>query len=266
MLSWAELDAGPSLSRRAGYLWDWVWRERPAGNGSATHYQSGPVAISLTVRTAPDNSATARRTIRIPPTPGDFGLESWGAIIRTQAEAVAGVVGIHVRNDKLAASGLSLSHWDYHWLEWELMCPRRGASSCCSLRHPARATRELSVDGKAVGTNDLAPPAGMARRPGQLGWRLWPQRAEARPQGAHRGPPHHPANTDGIGLNLDYLTGSRGTRWVPDGLRVIDDNGYSYGLRWGVLVPGRITRNWGAFTYSLGLYPGTACPEARPRR
>jgi len=274
--SWAELDAGPSLSAE-GEVTSWEWDlggEKAAGQRVRhTFTKSGPVEVSLTVKDGAGQSATARRTIQIPPTPGDFGLRSWGAIIRTQAESFVAEGGgeIHVRNDKLASSGLSLSHWDTngHRLEWELDLPAAGRFFLL-LRYatPARATRELSVDGETVATLGFAPSGGYGSQT-EDNWAFVPLTAESgSPTALELTAGRHTIglqNTDGTGLNLDYLdwiAEDSGTP-MPDGFRIVDDNGHRYGLPLsGVLVPGRITQEIGhCFTYSLGpLYPGDGVP------
>jgi hypothetical protein len=236
----------------------------------------GSVRVTLTVKDDQGNRQTVARHVSLPLTPGDVGLPQWGLIVRTEAEGFVGEGGgtIHVRNDKLGAAGLSLSHWNSagHWLEWEVDVPRDD-EYFLFIRYatPEVATRHLSIDG-------LPRPA--LRFPSTRGYgsdtidnwgmAVW-RTAKDRPvalrltQGKHR---LRLENSDGTGLNLDGFDwvaktpppAAEATAAAPAGFEAVTDpDGFRYLLPLhGTLNPGRLQAEIGhCFTVLLGpRYPG----------
>jgi hypothetical protein len=270
-----ELDAKPSVAA-AGEIAECTW---DIGGQRATGQQvqhalakSGPVTVTLTVRDADGNEASAKRTVQMPPTPGDFGLAKWGLVLRTECEGFVDQGGgdIQVRNDKLNASGLSLSHWNTqdHWLEWELDIPQEGEYFLVArYATPENAARVLSVDGKEATMQ--FPSSGGYGSQGADNWAYSSLRGEGgEPVAVRLGAGRHAVrlrNPDGTGLNLDYLdwVSKTGESGHAPGYRMIDENGYRYGLPLrGTLVPGKITGELGhCYTYPLGpRYPGDGVP------
>ena len=277
-----ELDGSQCIATK-GKVVAWRWDiGGVAASGtkvSRVFDRGGPLKITLTAMDEKGNRSETTRSVVLPPAPGDFGLKQWSAAVRTEAGSFVreGGGAIHVRNDKMGASGLSLSHWNTkgHWLEWEVDIPRQG--DYFLLFHyatPENATRVLLIDDKAQALlnfpstggygSDITDHWGFAKLTG----------AGVRPLATHRSRGRYRMrleNQDGAGLNLDYLD------WIPAGnmelqdaavpFRRVVDNGYPYLLPMrGILAPSRINAEIGhCYTVRLGPnYPGDGMPGIPP--
>ncbi len=130
---------------------------------------------------------------------------------RAEAEAFSGQGGgeARVREDKKGVVGKSISHWDAagHWLEWQIPVARAGRYRLL-LRYcaPHTARRQLAVNGADLGECRLPGSGGFGDAPGD--WEhAWAAPAGSTlelelPAGTHT---VRLVNTDGKGLNLDYL-------------------------------------------------------------
>ncbi len=210
------LDAGASRSLD-GPIADWRWTiEGRAATGRQTELtidHGGAVPVTLTVRDGAGHERTAKRTVHLPLAPRDLGLKQWGLALRCEAESFAAEGGgaIHVRHDKLHASGMSLSHWNSkgHWLEWIVDVPQSDTYHLV-LRYatPENARRALDVDGQAWRVLVLPRTGGYGSENAD-NWSL----AAARRDGGLpvslelTAGPHtlRLTNPDGTGCNLDYL-------------------------------------------------------------
>jgi hypothetical protein len=274
-----ECDATGSSSV-AGKItsWDWTLDGAKATGVKVTRTfnHSGPVALALTVRDDRGSEKSISRSVDLPLAPGDVGLESWGMPLRTEAETYVEEEGgtMHLRTDKLGASALSLSHWNTegHSLEWDVDIPTAG-EYVLLVRYacPKDASRTLAIDGRECSTMHF-PLSGGYGSASADNWDLAVLRDdEGRPKslqlsaGCHR---IRLGNTDGMGLNLDYLEWiAKSDREVPPPAgRVIHDADYSYviPLR-GTICPTRIRTEIG-HCYSVMLGPhfpgdGTGAPK-----
>jgi hypothetical protein len=245
-----------------GKVTSWTWDIDGTAAAGVTvtreFERSGSVRVALTVADEQGNRQTLTRNVSLPLSPGDLGLQQWGLISRTEAEGFVGEGGgtIHVRTDKLGASGASLSHWNSagHWLEWEVEVPRTDEYFLL-IRYatPDAATRSFTVDGQ---------PQPALRFPSTRGygsnlvdnWGVTANRGpDERPlalrltQGTHR---LRLENGDGTGLNLDGFdwvaktptASAAADAAVPTGfVSVTDPDGYGYLLsQRGTLCPSRI--------------------------
>ena len=195
------------------------------------------------------------RTIQLPVAPADFGLKQWGMALRTEAETFVQDGGaVRIRDDKLAASALSFSHWDPKgiWLEWEVDIPRDD-DYFLLIRYavPREAARVLTIDGQRQHTVRF-PPSGGYGSAAVDNWSFATLRDEGgRPlalpltAGTHR---VRLENQDGKGLNLDYL------EWFPKGRALSADD-----VRQGMARPSRVVHE-GSFEYVIPLY-GVVCPS-----
>jgi len=255
----ATLDGSPSISNGSKIMsWEWDIDGTSASGSKVVHgfRRSGDVKVGLKVTDERGNADTAVRTIRLPAAPVDFGLEQWALALRTEAETFARNGGgtVRIRDDKLAASGLSFSHWDPKgiWLEWDVEIPRDD-DYLLLIRYavPRDAARLLTVDGKPSGTIHF-PSTGGYGSAAEDNWSFTTLRdSAARPltlrltAGLHR---VRLENQDGRGLNLDYL------EWLPKSRALTADE-----IRQALTGPTRIVKE-GRFQYAIPLY-GTLCPS-----
>jgi len=278
--SWVDFDGGASVSAAGEIVsWDWDMGGETASGQKVRHEfrRSGAVRVTLTVKDDADNAASTTRTVQLPPAPGDFGLDKWGLILRTEAESFVaeGDGEIHVRTDKLAASALSLSHWNSegHWLEWELDVPRDGEYFLVArYATPEDASRVLSIDGEVAATMRFASSGGYGSQATD-NWAFAALKGDDGQVAALKlAAGKHTvrlANPDGTGFNLDYLewVAKDGGDVAPVAGRLVDENGYRYVLPLrGALVPRRITKELGfCYTYPLGPhYPGDGVKGGPP--
>ncbi|MEN6403903.1 MAG: PKD domain-containing protein [Armatimonadia bacterium] len=272
------LDGSPSRCAE-GKIASWAWqigKEKATGaKAEKTVQGGGRLPVTLTVRDTKGHTHTASRTLQLPPAPADFGLKQWGQVLRIEAEAFAAEGGgtIHRRADKLAASGMSLSHWDPLdlWLEWQFEVPTADKYYLLArYAVPADAARVLTVDDKPVGTFAFPSTGGygseMADNWGVIAF----IDAHGKPvplslsQGSHRLRLH---NKDGRGLNLDYLELIAATKPLAPavGYAIGDDKGYRYlTAQSGTIPPTQANPELGfCYTYQLGpLFPGDGIKDS----
>ena len=164
----------------------------PAGTPLPTGLKGRPTGVALPLRLA------AAIPFRFASRPIRDG-------IRAEAETVAGEGGgeVHVRADKKGVVGKAISHWDAagHWLEWRIAVAQPGAYTLLvRYSSPDTAVRALSVDGKALGAMRFPSSGGFGAQADE-----W---SHARAELQALAPGEHTVrleNTDGKGLNLDYL-------------------------------------------------------------
>ncbi|NOZ19650.1 MAG: hypothetical protein GXP25_01035 [Planctomycetes bacterium] len=276
-----ELDGTRSFSV-AGKMVSWQWNiggaKATGGKTAHTFNRSGPIAVVLTVTDEKGNKRSVTRTIHLPIASADLGLKTWGLPLRTEAETYAKEGGgkMHLRTEKLGASALSLSHWNTkgHWLEWDVDIPKAG-DYFLLVRYacPKDAVRALTIDGKSHGAFHFSASGGYGSAYVD-NWSLDVLRSEnGKPkplrlsQGPHR---VRFENTDGEGLNLDYL------EWVakdagaapPLSGRVIDEADYRYAIPLrGTVCPTQVSPEQGhCYMVPLGAhYPGDGT-EAAPSK
>lgn len=150
-------------------------------------------------------SLSTRLTLRLPDKP-------LNGVPMVQAEAFSGEGNgaVQKRDDKVGVVGGAISHWDEagHWLEWQLDVPTAG-DYYLMVRYstPNGALRALSIDGREQAPQTFATSGGF----GSLASEWFHHRVtgkDGRPmvltlsQGKHT---VRMTNTDGQGLNLDYL-------------------------------------------------------------
>jgi len=126
--------------------------------------------------------------------------------VRVEAETIAKEGGgkVHIRDDKKGVVGKAISHWDDagHWLEWKIRVPEAGTYSLLvryASPHPAR--RAFTVDGKPADPLRFPGSGGFGSHPSE-----WDHAQVAQKLSLSAG--QHTfrlENTDGKGLNLDYL-------------------------------------------------------------
>ena len=253
----ATFDASQCISIDGKIVsWEWAIDGTTAKGPKVVHdfHRSGEARVSLTVTDDRANAETTVRTVRLPVSPADFGLEQWGLALRTEAETFARNGGgtVLIRDDKLAASALSFSHWDPKgiWLEWDVEIPRDD-DYFLLIRYavPKDAARLLTIDG-APGQTIHFPASGGYGSAAEDNWSFATLRDEAArtltlrlAAGLHR---IRLENQDGRGLNLDYL------EWVPKSRALTADE-----VHQGLAGPTRIVIE-GSFRYAIPLY-GTIC-------
>jgi len=129
-----------------------------------------------------------------------------------EAETIKGQGGgkVQIRTDKAGASGKAISHWDSkgHWLAWQAKVPRTGTYRL-ALRYctPDGAARDLQIDGKDAGSVSFVSTGGFGGATNDWGHALL-RDAKGKPlEWQLTAGPHaiRMTNTDGLGLNLDYL-------------------------------------------------------------
>ena len=235
--------------------------------------RGGQIGITLTAEDDRGNRRSLTRTASLPLVPAELGLEQWGLVVRMEAESFVAEAGgtIHVRTDKLAASGLSLSHWNSegHWLEWEVDVPRDDDYFLVvRFATPENATRAFTLDGQPQPLLSF-PSTGGYGSSSIDNWSTVPIKGDdgvpltlRLSRGTHR---VRLANTDGAGLNLDYLDWvgksavAEGVVLTPRLERVSGPDDYSYLVaRFGTLPTSQIRKEIGhGFTVLLGpRYPG----------
>jgi len=125
--------------------------------------------------------------------------------VRAEAETIANEGGgkVHVRDDKKGVVGKAISHWDDagHWLEWQIPVAKAGTYRLL-IRYssPQSVTRKLSIDGKDLGEFRFPGSGGFGSAADEWDHAQGPTLDLAAGPHAIR-----LANTDGNGLNLDYL-------------------------------------------------------------
>ncbi|MCE5240450.1 hypothetical protein LLH23_18475 [bacterium] len=279
----SEVVLDGTTSRAAeGKIASYSWRigDKPATGATVkqTMLHGGPLPVTLTVKDSQGHVSSSRRTLQLPPAPYDFGLRQWGLILRVEAEQFAAEGGgkMHVRNDKLNASGLSLSHADTqgHWLEWEVNVPVADQYFLLArYAVPVDSARALSVDGEQRG--DFAfPTTGGYGSDLMDNWGVTCLQAKGKPVALALTAGEHTlrlANQNGLGLNLDYLALVATKTPMPQddvpGWRAMERDG----ARWlmalqGVISPSQIRHEIGhLYQYDLGpLYPGDGVKDVPP--
>ncbi len=285
----ARLRLDGSASRAAvGKIASWKWQVDgvPAGGEQVEQAidHGGLVTVTLTAGDEQGNSHTVTRTVGLPPAPRDFAVSKWGLILRTDAEDFVAQGGgeIQVRNDKLAAADRSLSHWNSkgHWLEWDVNIPVADDYFLLArYATPENATRALTIDGqpqpalRAISSGGYGSANTDNWAYGVLNGEDGKPRAMRLTAGRHR---VRLENTDGTGLNLDYLEWVAKTAPAPAGPsvgppeapgRVVDDAGYRYVVPLsGTLYPARISGEIkSCYTTNLGpRYPGDGMKDVPP--
>jgi hypothetical protein len=259
--------------------WQWELGGAKASGRKVEHLvaKGGPLPVALAVTDGRGNTRRTTRTVNVPPTPQDLGLKRWGLVMRTEAEGFSAEGGgaIHVRSDKLSASGLSLSHWNTkgHWLEWEFSVPREDDYLLLArYATPENAARAVTVDGQAQPLFRF-PASGGYGSDQSDNWALAALgAANGKPLALRLSAGEHTirlANPDGTGLNLDYLDWVARSSPVPAaaetvGTRLVGDQAYRYLLPLsGVLAPSRMASNEGfAYAVTLGKqYPGEGADQ-----
>jgi hypothetical protein len=279
----SELALDASGSRAAqGKITSYAWQIGATKASGPTVKQAmlhgGAMPVTLTVKDAQGHTNSATRTLQLPPAPYDFGLKQWGLVLRIEAEQFAAEGGgeIHVRNDKLNSSGLSLSHADSqgHWLEWEVNVPTADKYYFIA-RHavPTDSARLLTVDGQPAG--DFAFPAtgGYGSNTAD-NWGVAALQAKGRPLPLVLAAGKHTLrleNQNGLGLNLDYLELVAAKTPMPPanlpGWRPMEQDGYHYLMALtGTLAPTQMRPELGfCYTCQLGpLYLGDGVKDAPP--
>lgn len=277
------LDASPSRTASGkvqACAWEVGGAKLSGAKVSVPQKHGGAVLVKLTVKDAAGHSHSTSRSVNLPPAPYDLGLKQWGLVLRTEAEGFSREGGgeIHVRTDKLNASGLSLSHWNTkdHWLEWEFSVPQED-DYCLLTRYatPENATRALTLDGQEQRPYRFRNSGGYGSDVAD-NWALALYAdAQGKPVAVHLTAGRHVlrlTNPDGTGLNLDSLDWVARTLSVPAtgaaaGGRLVDDQGYRYVLPLsGTIAPSRMRAEIGhCFTTILGKqYPGESLSKTLP--
>ncbi len=279
----SELALDGTASRAAeGKIVSYAWQIGDVKASGPTVKQAvrhgGPVTVALTVKDAQGDTSWCQRTVQRPPAPYDFGLKQWGLVERIEAEGFASEGGgvIHVREDKLNASGLSLSHFDTkgHWLEWEIDVPSEDNYLLVArYAAPTNSARALTVDGQAHGEFGFPSTGGYGSDTAD-GWGVACLQVNGRPVPLPLTAGKHVlrlANLNGLGLNLGYLDLVAAKRPSPEGdlrgFRRLDGDGYGYLLSLqGALAPTQIRPEQGfCYNYTLGLlFPGDGMKEVPP--
>ena len=252
--------------------WDWKMDSVAASGATVDRVlgHGGPVAVTLTARDDRGNAHEAVQKVFLPPVVADFGLKQWGLVLRTAAQGFTSEGGgaIQVRNDKLASSGLSLSHWNDkgHWLEWEADVPEAGEYFLV-VRYatPENAMRVITLDGKPLPALRCAASGGYGSDV-EDDWAFAVLAEESgKPMPLRLSPGPHQVrmeNPNGTGLNLDYFewiakaapapTGKTFTAGEFAGL-VPDENGRRYVIPLRATVsPARLSPD-GGFCYTTPL-------------
>ncbi len=246
---------------------------------SQTMLHGGAVPVTLTVKDAQGHTNATTRRLQLPPAPYDFGLKQWGLALRVEAEQFAAEGGgstIQVRQSKLNASGLSLSHADPKgsWLEWEVNVPVAD-TYFLTARYavPVNSARMLSVNGKPIGEYAF-PSTGGYGDVNVDNWGIAALLANGKPvplaltAGKHT---FRLENQNGLGLNLDYLQLIATRSPVPTGdlpgwrAREQDGAHWLMALQ-GTLAPSQMRHEIGhLYQYELGpFYPGDGVKEVPP--
>ncbi|MBI3922049.1 MAG: hypothetical protein HY318_11580, partial [Armatimonadetes bacterium] len=277
-----SLDATRSVSAVGKVVsWKWDLSGVPAQGVKVEHTfgRGDKVGVTLTVRDDKGNRQKTSRTVCLPLAPSDFGLKQWGIPIRTESEGFVNEGGgtIHVRADKLAASALSLSHWNTkaHWIEWEVQIPVAGDYfPLIRYATPEKATRSFLLDGNAQKPIPF-PSTGGYGSDNVDNWGFATLRAiDGKPVALRLTKGVHLVrleNPDGTGLNLDYVdwvakSGTASAAGEGEG-RIITEDGYRYLLPLrGEIAPTRITAEIGhCYTVILGPhYVGDGVKDAPP--
>lgn len=276
------LDATCSVSAVGKVVsWKWDLSGIPATGAKVEHTfgRGGRVGVTLMVRDNKGNEQKTSRTLMLPPAPVDFGLKEWGIPVRTESESFVNEGGgsIHVRTDKLAASAMSLSHWNTkgHWLEWEVDIPADG-DYFMLVRYatPENATRSFLLDGNAQKPIPFPSTGGYGSEAMDNWGFATPRGNDGKPATVHLTKGKHVVrleNPDGTGLNLDYMdwvskSGTVGAVGGGEG-QIITEDGYRYllPLRGGTTAT-RITAEIGhCFTVILGPhYLGDGVKDVPP--
>lgn len=212
----ASLDGTSSFSSAGKVIaWNWDLDGTAVSGAKVTRFftRGGALKVKLTVKDEKGNEETTAKSLQLPPGPGDFGEKTWGLVVRTEAETFTGQGGgeVHVRDDKLAASGKSLSHWNGkgHWLEWEVDIPQEG-DYFLMIRYatPENAARVLTTDGQPQGTLRCQTSGGYGSATADNWYFATLNGDDGKPiplrlaKGVHK---VRLENQDGMGLNIDYL-------------------------------------------------------------
>jgi hypothetical protein len=239
----------------------------------------GSLPVTLTVKDAQGNTNRCTRTLQLPPAPYDFGLKQWGLVLRIEAEQFAAEGGgepIHVRNDKLNASALSLSHSDPKglWLQWEFDAPVADKYYLLArYAVPTNSARAVTLDGQPLG-EFLFPSTGGYGSDTADNWGITAMQANGRPAALTLAAGKHTLkleNENGLGLNLDYFELRAAKAPMPagsvPGWRAMQQDGIHWLMALsGTLSATRITPEIGfCYNYNLGpLYPGDGVKDVPP--
>ena len=275
------LDGSGSQSaegRVDGYSWQIGDRQASGRRVKQKFLHGGPLVVALTVKDERGNSTRCSRALQLPPAPYDFGLKQWGLTLRVEAEQFAAEGGgtIHVRQDKLNASGMSLSHSDArgHWLEWAIDVPVEDRYYLVAhYAVPTDSARLLTVDGRPVGQFAF-PATGGYGSDAVDNWAMVGLLSHGKPVPLALAAGTHALrleNQNGVGLNLDYLELLAAKAPVPPaappGWRPVEKDGYHHLMPLsGAIAPTQITPEIGhCYNYQLGpLYPGDGVKDVPP--
>lgn len=277
----SELVLDGSASQAAeGKIASYSWQvgDKPATGAIVKQklLHGGALTVALTVKDALGNSNRCARTLQLPPAPFDFGMKQWGLALRLEAEQFAAEGGgpVHVRQDKLSPSGMSLSHSDSKgsWLQWDVDVPTADKYYLLArYAVPTNSARMLSVDGQEIGEFAF-PSTGGYGSDITDNWGIATLQGKGRPLAIALTAGKHTLkleNQNGLGLNLDYLELVAAKAPVPaarvTGWRLMDKDGYHWLMALqGTLAPTQITPEIGhLYQYQLGpLYPGDGVKDA----
>jgi rhamnogalacturonan endolyase len=126
--------------------------------------------------------------------------------VRVEAETIAKEGGgkVHIREDKKGVVGKAISHWDDagHWLEWSIAVPKAGAYSLLvRYASPHPVARAFIVDGRQAEPLRFPGSGGFGSHASEWDHAQGAQKLSLS-AGQHT---FRLENTDGKGLNLDYL-------------------------------------------------------------
>lgn len=211
-----DLDGSRTASTSGKVIsWNWDLSGTKLVGQKVNHnlLRGGTIKVTLTARDEKQNVKSATKTLQLPPAPGDFGLPQWGLVVRTEAETFVKQSGgsVQIRDDKLAASGKSLSHWNSkgHSVEWNADIPADG-DYFLMIRYatPENAARVLTVDGQ-VQPLLRCPSSGGYGSAAADNWGFAILKGDdGKPVTLHLPKGAHVVrleNRDGTGLNVDYL-------------------------------------------------------------
>jgi hypothetical protein len=266
--------------------WDWKIGDAPANGAKVDRAldRGGSITVAMTATDDRGNTHQTAQTVFLPPVPADFGLKQWGLVLRTGAAGFTSEGGgtIRIRNDKLAASGLSLSHGNHkgHWLEWQVDVPEAD-DYFLVVRYaaPENAMRAITLDGKPLPALRCAASGGYGSD-ARDNWAFAVLAEESgKPVSLRLSPGTHQVRLEspnGTGLDLDYLEWIAKAAAAPTGKTltvgklaglILDEGGRPYVVPLRATVcPARLSPD-GGFCYTTPLgsyYPGDGMKDVPP--